>query len=49
MWVVKLVSTGGTMQEAAAGQPASVIALRQSELVALLTAAGFTAPFNGSA
>ncbi|MBZ5527684.1 MAG: hypothetical protein LAN71_07280 [Acidobacteriia bacterium] len=47
--VVNSVSTGGTTQEAAAGQPASVERLRQSAAVASLTAEGSTAPASGSA
>ena len=49
MRVVKLVSTGGTTHAAVAGQPASVVRLRQSVTIALLILEGSTAPSSGSA
>ena len=47
--VVKLISTGGTMHACKGGQPASVMALRQSEVSALLNCEGLAAPLRGSA
>jgi hypothetical protein len=47
--VVKLMSTDGTMQACNGGHPASVIALRQSEVSALLNCAGLAVPLRGSA
>jgi hypothetical protein len=47
--VVKLVVTAGTTHACNGGHPGSVTEFRHSDVIALLTCAGLTSPFIGSA
>lgn len=47
--VVKLVVTPGTMHACNGGHPGSVTPFRHKDVIALLTCAGLTIPFSGSA